>query len=169
MLQRRAYGLRDGEYLRLKILICMLPPLYPYADYPHDSTKRTLAGGQTLIPTIKYRLARPGALIGVGGIAELLRVEVSATSLRVGAMVTHATVADSGEVKSQLPGLARLAASIGGPHVRYRGTIGCVGRHSRQICNRLDCRSARPLWHSRFQTPKSRSSPLVVGGRLTRP
>jgi carbon-monoxide dehydrogenase medium subunit len=83
-----------------------------------------LAGGQTLLPTMKQRLARPEALIDLGAIPELKAIAVTADSLVIGAMATHAAVAASPEVKSALPGLAALAEGIGDPHVRHRGTIG---------------------------------------------
>jgi carbon-monoxide dehydrogenase medium subunit len=85
---------------------------------------KILAGGQTLIPTMKQRLARPDGLIDLGGIAELRKITVSANALDIGAMATHASVAESAAVKSALPGLAALAEGIGDPHVRNRGTIG---------------------------------------------
>lgn len=83
-----------------------------------------LAGGQTLLPTMKQRLARPEALIDLGAIPELKAISVSADALTIGAMATHWTVANAPEVKSALPGLAAVAEGIGDPHVRHRGTIG---------------------------------------------
>jgi carbon-monoxide dehydrogenase medium subunit len=83
-----------------------------------------LAGGMTLIPTMKNRLARPESLIDLGGIAELRKISVSASALTIGAMATHAQVANSPDVKAAMPGLAKLASGIGDPHVRNRGTIG---------------------------------------------
>lgn len=83
-----------------------------------------LAGGQTLLPTMKQRLARPDALIDLGAIPELKAISVSSDALTIGAMVTHATVSTSSEVRAALPGLAALAEGIGDPHVRNRGTIG---------------------------------------------
>lgn len=83
-----------------------------------------LAGGQTLLPTMKQRLARPEALIDLGAIPELQAIAVSSETLTIGAMVTHFTVANSPEVKAALPGLAAVAEGIGDPHVRNRGTIG---------------------------------------------
>ena len=85
---------------------------------------KILAGGQTLIPTMKQRLARPDGIIDLGGIAELRKIAVSGSALDIGAMATHASVAESSEVKSALPALAALAEGIGDPHVRNRGTIG---------------------------------------------
>ncbi len=83
-----------------------------------------LAGGQTLIPTMKQRLAQPENVIDLGGIAELRKIEVSSSALTIGAMATHASVAESREVRAALPELATLAEGIGDPHVRNRGTIG---------------------------------------------
>lgn len=83
-----------------------------------------LAGGQTLLPTMKQRLARPDALIDLGAIPELKAISVSSDALTIGSMVTHFAVANSPDVKKALPGLSALAEGIGDPHVRHRGTIG---------------------------------------------
>jgi aerobic carbon-monoxide dehydrogenase medium subunit len=85
---------------------------------------KLLAGGHTLLPTMKLRLAAPKALVDLGRVAELKGVERKGNALFIGAMTTHAEVADSGVVKSSIPGLAALAEMIGDPHVRHRGTIG---------------------------------------------
>lgn len=85
---------------------------------------KVLAGGQTLIPTMKQRLAKPDQLIDLGGIADLRAITASPTALTIGAMATHASVAESKDVAASIPGLAKLAAGIGDPHVRNRGTIG---------------------------------------------
>jgi carbon-monoxide dehydrogenase medium subunit len=85
---------------------------------------KLLAGGQTLIPTMKNRLAKPEALIDLGGIPELASIRASATELVIGSMATHAGVSTADEVKRSVPGLAKLAAGIGDPHVRHKGTIG---------------------------------------------
>jgi carbon-monoxide dehydrogenase medium subunit len=85
---------------------------------------KLLAGGQTLIPTMKQRLAQPENVIDLGGIEELRKISVSRSELVIGAMATHASVAESADVKSVLPSLAALAEGIGDPHVRNRGTIG---------------------------------------------
>jgi carbon-monoxide dehydrogenase medium subunit len=83
-----------------------------------------LAGGQTLLPTMKQRLARPENIIDLGGIAELRKISTNGTTLTIGAMATHHAVATSSEVAAALPGLAHLAEHIGDPHVRHKGTIG---------------------------------------------
>jgi carbon-monoxide dehydrogenase medium subunit len=83
---------------------------------------QALGGGQTLIPTMKQRLASPGALVSLGGIASLKGVAVRDGALVVGGGTTHAAVAR--EAASAYPALAALAGHIGDPAVRNRGTIG---------------------------------------------
>ena len=85
---------------------------------------RPLAGGQTLIPTMKQRLAMPASLIDLAGIAELKGVRRDGNAIVIGAMTTHAEVAGNADVKSAIPALAALAGGIGDPHVRNSGTIG---------------------------------------------
>jgi carbon-monoxide dehydrogenase medium subunit len=85
---------------------------------------KLLAGGQTLLPTMKQRLARPEAIVDLGKVGELSGVARSGADLVIGAMTAHATVAESAAVRQALPGLAALAEGIGDPHVRNRGTIG---------------------------------------------
>ena len=83
-----------------------------------------VAGGQTMLPTMKHRLASPSDLIDLGGVAELTGISVENENLIVGAMTTHAAVAASAEVQQAIPALARLAGNIGDPAVRNRGTLG---------------------------------------------
>lgn len=85
---------------------------------------KILAGGHTLLPTMKQRLASPSALIDLSGIADLVGIEQKGRNLVIGAMTTHAEVANSALVKAALPGFAALAGGIGDPHVRHKGTIG---------------------------------------------
>lgn len=85
---------------------------------------KLLAGGHTLIPTMKQRLAAPAHLVDLGRVPELKGISVSGTTLTIGAGTTHASVASSAEVKGAIPGLAKLAGGIGDPHVRNAGTIG---------------------------------------------
>ena len=82
-----------------------------------------LAGGMTLIPTLKQRLAAPSDVIDVGGLDGLRGIDVGAT-VRIGALATHAEVAASAEVRGAIPALSDLAEGIGDAHVRNRGTIG---------------------------------------------
>ena len=83
-----------------------------------------LAGGQTLIPTMKQRLAQPSDIIDLSAISDLAGIRRDGDNIVIGAMTHHAQVAASGEVKSAIPALAALAESIGDPQVRNRGTIG---------------------------------------------
>jgi len=86
---------------------------------------KILAGGQTLIPTMKLRLAAPGNIIDLNAIeGELSGIELKGRSIVIGAMTRHADVANSPVVKENLPALAYLAGLVGDPAVRHRGTIG---------------------------------------------
>lgn len=85
---------------------------------------KLVAGGQTLIPTMKQRLAMPSDLIDLGGIGDLSGITSDGSSVTIGAMTTHAAVASSADVKSAIPSLAALAEGIGDPQVRNKGTIG---------------------------------------------
>ena len=83
-----------------------------------------LAGGMTLLPAIKLRLAAYSDLINIKKIKGLSGIKVSSKSLRIGATTTHAEVAASKEVGKSISSLAVLAEGIGDPQVRNRGTIG---------------------------------------------
>ena len=85
---------------------------------------RALAGGMTILPTMKQRLAAPSALVDLSAIAELSGIVESGDALEIGATTRHAEVAASATVRAKIPALARLAESIGDPQVRNRGTIG---------------------------------------------
>lgn len=84
---------------------------------------RLLAGGQSLIPAMKTRLAAPAMLIDISRLPELDFIRREKDRLCIGANVTHDRVATAPETMA-IPALARLAASIGDPAVRYRGTLG---------------------------------------------
>jgi carbon-monoxide dehydrogenase medium subunit len=84
---------------------------------------KLLAGGQTLLPTMKQRLAAPASIVDLGKIADLSGVSREGDSVVVGAMTRHADVATS-PVAQAIPALAALAGMIGDPAVRARGTIG---------------------------------------------
>lgn len=89
----------------------------------HEDAK-LVAGGQTLLPTMKQRLAAPGNLIDLRAIPGLSGIEQSGRSVVIGAMTPHADVASSEVVRNAIPALAELAGMIGDPAVRHRGTIG---------------------------------------------
>jgi len=82
-----------------------------------------LAGGHTLIPTLKQRLASPTDVVDLGTM-DIGGITVSDGSVTIGAGATHAAVASSSDVKGANAALADLASHIGDPHVRARGTIG---------------------------------------------
>jgi aerobic carbon-monoxide dehydrogenase medium subunit len=83
-----------------------------------------LAGGHTLLPTMKQRLASPADIVDLSGIAALKGIAVAGGTVSIGALVTHAEVASSKDIAKAIPALATLAGNIGDPHVRNRGTIG---------------------------------------------
>jgi carbon-monoxide dehydrogenase medium subunit len=85
---------------------------------------RYLAGGQTLIPVMKQRLAQPAAVIDLGGLSDLKGISVTESEVTIGAMTCHAEVGASREVRARIPALANLAGMIGDPQVRNRGTLG---------------------------------------------
>ena len=83
-----------------------------------------MAGGMTLLPTLKQRLARPSDVIDLAAVGELRGITVADGTVTIGAMTTHDAVANSAEVSGAIPALAALAGRIGDPQVRNRGTIG---------------------------------------------
>ena len=85
---------------------------------------KLLAGGHSLIPLMRFRLARPELVIDIGGISGLQGVSVSDGSVRIGALTTHAEIASSAEVQQANGLLSEAAGGIGDPAVRNRGTIG---------------------------------------------
>lgn len=89
-----------------------------------DGDAKPLAGGMTLIPTIKQRLAQPTQLVDIANLPELSGVSLEGGRLTIGAGTRHQQVAASKEVQSSIPALAALAKGIGDPQVRNRGTIG---------------------------------------------
>lgn len=89
-----------------------------------NDNARLLAGGQSLIPLMKLRLARPSALIDIGRIAELKGISVENDVIRIGGSTTHQAIAASHDVQHSNPMLAEAAGGIGDPAVRNRGTIG---------------------------------------------
>jgi carbon-monoxide dehydrogenase medium subunit len=85
---------------------------------------KLLAGGHSLLPLMKLRLARPSAVVDIGRIAELKGISFKGDTLRIGALTTHAEIASSGDVALAAPALAEAAAWVGDQAVRNRGTIG---------------------------------------------
>ena len=85
---------------------------------------KALAGGQSLVGAMKLRLANPGTVVDLSGIAELKGIKKEGDAIVIGALTTHADVAASSVVKQAIPALAALAEGIGDRQVRNRGTIG---------------------------------------------
>ena len=83
-----------------------------------------LAGGQTLIPVMKQRLAQPSDVIDLAKIKDLVGIEATGDSVTIKAATAHYDVASSPAVQKAIPALAHLASTIGDPAVRHRGTIG---------------------------------------------
>jgi len=89
-----------------------------------DPDARVIAGGQSVLPAMKLGLLIPSAFIDLAGLGELRGIRVEGASVRIGAMVTHAAVAESREIRATLAALSDLAEGIGDAQVRNRGTIG---------------------------------------------
>lgn len=110
----------------------MMPFAYHQPKQMQEATRlltalpdsKVVAGGMTLIPTLKQRLATPVALIDLSKLPGLNGCTDGGAVLTIGAMTSHAEVATSALVRSRIPALASLAATIGDPSVRNRGTIG---------------------------------------------
>ncbi len=85
---------------------------------------KLLAGGHSLIPLLKLRLAAPSAVIDIGRIPELRGIARQGDALRIGALTTHAELAAAADLKKSAAALAEAAATVGDPAVRNRGTIG---------------------------------------------
>jgi len=91
---------------------------------------KVLAGGHSLIPLMRLRLAQPSALVDIGRVAGLDTIRVDGDRIRIGAMVRHADLAGSAVVRGVLPLLAEMASEVGDLQVRARGTIGGVIAHA---------------------------------------
>ena len=89
-----------------------------------DPEAKILAGGHSLLPAMKLRLAKHTQLLDIGRIEGLNNIELKGRSLDIGALARHVEVANSQVVKEALPALAQLAGEIGDPAVRHRGTLG---------------------------------------------
>ena len=89
-----------------------------------DPEAKLLAGGHSLLPVMKLRLAKPSQLLDIGRIEGLNTIELKGRSIVIGALARHVEVANSPVVKGALPVLAEVAGMIGDPAVRHRGTLG---------------------------------------------
>src|SRR5688572_5195698 len=89
-----------------------------------DPEAKLIAGGHSLLPVMKLRLAKPTQLLDIGRIEGLNTIELKGRSIVIGALARHVEVANSKTVQEALPALAKVAAEIGDPAVRHRGTLG---------------------------------------------
>lgn len=92
--------------------------------FSKSSEAKFLAGGQTLLPVMKQRLASPSDVIDLGKIKELQGVELSGDVLTIKAGTTYFDIMQNADVKKAIPAIAYLTSVLGDPAVRYRGTIG---------------------------------------------
>ncbi len=91
---------------------------------------KILAGGHSLIPAMKLRLAMPGALVDIGRIEDLRGISVNGGSATIGAMTTYVEIEDSAELAQAFPIIAETVRIVGDPSVRSRGTLGGSLAHS---------------------------------------
>src|ERR1700723_2841854 len=94
------------------------------ALFAKGSEPKYLAGGHTLIPVMKQRLASPSDVIDLGRIKELVGIELSAEALTIKAATTYFDIMQSADVKKAIPAIVHLTSVLGDPAVRHRGTIG---------------------------------------------
>ena len=94
------------------------------ALFAKGSESKYLAGGHTLIPVMKLRLAQPSDVIDLGRIKELIGIEVTADALIIRAATTYYDIMESAEAKKAIPAIVHLTSVLGDPQVRYRGTVG---------------------------------------------
>ena len=91
---------------------------------------KVLAGGHSLIPLMRLRLAQPKALVDINGIKELDHIKAEGSKLHIGALTRHVTIQNSAVVKEKLPILAEIAGEVGDNQVRNMGTMGGVVSHA---------------------------------------
>jgi carbon-monoxide dehydrogenase medium subunit len=90
----------------------------------HGDDAKLLAGGHSLLPLMKLRLATPAVLVDIGRCRDLAGVRVDGDEVRIGALTRHADLEASDALREQVPLLAHVAGAVGDPQVRHRGTIG---------------------------------------------
>lgn len=119
----------------------MKPPPFGYLrptsieevlDYLREfgDESKVLAGGQSLVPLLNFRLARPGVLIDLGGIADLVGYQLDGDVLRVGSMTTYSSLQRAPEARERLPLLTEAIGHIGHIQIRNRGTVGGSFAHA---------------------------------------
>ena len=96
----------------------------------HGDEAKLLAGGHSLLPMMKLRLAYPSVLVDIGRLSDLDYVRDAGDHLAIGALTKHRTVETHELIRSQAPLLARATSQVGDPQVRHRGTIGGALAHA---------------------------------------
>ena len=96
----------------------------------HGDEAKLLAGGHSLIPMMKLRLAVPSVLVDIAGVRDLSHVEDRGDHIAIGALAKHRSLETSDLLIAQCPMLAHVASKVGDPQVRHRGTIGGSLAHS---------------------------------------
>ena len=90
----------------------------------HGDDAKLLAGGHSLIPLMRFRLATPGVLVDIGRISDLSYINDAGDHLAIGAMTTHRALETSDLLAAEAPLLRHVASKVGDPQVRHRGTLG---------------------------------------------
>jgi carbon-monoxide dehydrogenase medium subunit len=85
---------------------------------------KLLAGGQSLVPLMRLRLATPSVLVDIGRLDDLTGISVDGDTVVIGALTTHSTLEHSADLVAACPLLAHVASQVGDPAVRHRGTLG---------------------------------------------
>ncbi len=96
----------------------------------HGEDAKVLAGGHSLIPLMRLRLAQPKALVDINGIKDLDHIKADGSKVRIGALTRHVEIQNSAVIKDKLPLLAEVAGEVGDNQVRNMGTIGGVVAHA---------------------------------------
>jgi hypothetical protein len=123
---------------------------------------KLLAGGQTLLASMKMRLASPEQVADLGAVAELADIKREGNALRIGAMTRHADVAVNADVLASIPALADLASGIGDRQVRAMGTLGGSVANN-DPCRLLPQRRAGAGRHSAYHAAPDCSRRLLPG------
>jgi len=96
----------------------------------HGEDAKFLAGGHSLLPLMKLRLAQPSVLVDIGRLTDLSYIREDGDVIAIGALTRHMDVQNSDVLKQHVPLLARAAATVGDPQVRHRGTLGGTIAHA---------------------------------------
>jgi len=128
-----------------------------------DEDARVLAGGQSLVPLLNFRLARPERLVDVNGLAELAYLRESEGTLRIGALTRQATLERSGLVADGWPLLTQAIGLVGHPQIRSRGTVGGSVAHADPAAELPVALSALD---ARFHVRSRRGTRTLAGGEL---